>query len=464
MAIPTTVSVSDEPAETIVPSNRGGVERHGIDVIPVDERHGTSSQIGLMWSGVVLNVQVVVYGALLVGFGLNWWQCVAAIAIGNLTWVITGLCSLAGPAAGTTTFAINRVPFGRHGNRPIAFFNWIMQLGYEVLGLVLMTLAVTALLALVGLTPSTPATVAIALGLAVIQSILPIIGHAAITRVLRVLVVPFAALFLVLAWLTAAKLQITTMAPAGWTAFLGGIALAVSASGLGWTPNAADYSRYLRPDVSKRALVTAVAVGGALPQCLLMVLGVAVAMVVPAATDPISGLAGAYPVWFVAPYLVFLIVQMVTLNAVDLYSSGVTLQAIGLRIGRWQAVALDGAICALVGLMVVLSGSFSAFVGDFLLFMIVWFAPWAAIFVVDYVLGGGRYDVDVLSGRGPGFVWTGVAAQAAGMAAALLWLDTTVYTGPLAAASGIDLSAPAGLIVGGTTYYLAARDAPRVAV
>jgi len=463
MTIATPASVSDEPDGTIVPSNRGGVEKRGIDLIPVGERHGSPRQIGLMWSGVVLNVQVVVYGALLVGFGLNWWQCVAAIAIGNLTWVITGLCSLAGPAAGTTTFAINRVPFGGQGNRPIAFFNWIMQLGYEVLDLVLMTLAVTALLALGGITPSTPATVAIALGLAVIQSILPIIGHAAITRVLRTLVVPFAALFLVLAWLTAAKLQITAVAPAGWTAFLGGIALAISASGLGWTPNAADYSRYLRPDVSKRALVTAVSIGGALPQCLLMMLGVAVAMVVPAAADPISGLPGAYPIWFVAPYLVFLIVQMITLNAVDLYSSGVTLQAIGLRIGRWQAVALDGVICAVVGLMVVLSGSFSAFVGNFLLFMIVWFAPWAAIFVVDYALRRGRYDVDLLSGRGPGFVWAGVAAQAAGMAAALLWLDTTVYTGPLAAATGVDLSAPAGLVVGGAIYYLATRASRRAA-
>ena len=154
---------------------------------------------------------------------------------------------------------------------------------------------------------------------------------------------------------------------------------------------------------------------------------------------------------------------MITLNAVDLYSSGVTLQAIGLRIGRWQAVALDGVICAVVGLMVVLSGSFSAFVGNFLLFMIVWFAPWAAIFVVDYALRRGRYDVDLLSGRGPGFVWAGVAAQAAGMAAALLWLDTTVYTGPLAAATGVDLSAPAGLVVGGAIYYLATRASRRAA-
>jgi purine-cytosine permease-like protein len=321
-----------------------------------------------------------------------------------------------------------------------------------------MSLSATALFGLAGVHLSTPGAVALVLTLAVVQSVLPIVGHAAITKTLRLLVIPFTALFLVLAWLTAGKLHMTDVAPGSWAVFLGGIALAASGSGLGWCPNAADYSRYLRRDVSKTALVGWVFVGGALPQSLLMLLGVAVALVVPAATDPISGLPGAYPSWFVVPYLMFVIVQMVTLNAVDLYSSGVTLQAMGLRVGRWQAVAIDGVICAGVGLLVVLSGSFSAFLGNFLLFMIVWFVPWAGIFIVDYLLRRGHYDPVVLEGRGPGFVSRGIAAQAAGMIAALLWLNTTVFTGPLSAmAGGIDLSVPAGLGVGALGYYLLSR-------
>ena len=100
----------------------------------------------------MLNVQTLVYGALLVAFGLNAWQCVAAILIGNATWIVTGMCSLPGAAAGTTTFAVNRATLGRNGNRPIAFFNWIMQVGYEILDLVLMVLAAGALLQLAGCT------------------------------------------------------------------------------------------------------------------------------------------------------------------------------------------------------------------------------------------------------------------------------------------------------------------------
>ena len=445
--------------------DRSRVEKRGIDHVPADERRGSVVHLGAMWSGVVLNVQVVVYGALLVVFGLNPWQCVAAIALGSLTWIVTGLASLAGPAAGTTTFAINRAAFGRNGNRPIALFNWIMQIGYEVLDLVLMVLAASALLNLAGVHVGRPLRVALVLVLSVAQSLLPMIGHAAITRALHLLIAPFAAIFVILAWLTADRIHLHTGAPAGWAAFLGGVALAASGSGLGWTPNAADYSRYLPARTSKPRIVVAVALGGGVPQALLMLLGVGVAFVTPAASDPVSGLSGSYPTWFVVIFLLLLITQMGALNAVDLYSSGVTLQAAGLRIARWQAVALDGVICTAVTLAVVFSGDFNTYLSNFLLFMIVWFAPWTAIFVVDYFLRRGRYDTDSLATSGAGryrraggIHLPGVVAQLLGMAASLLWINTSVFVGPLAeAGNGIDLSVPAGLLVGAVVYGVLAR-------
>ncbi|WP_051179444.1 purine-cytosine permease family protein [Nocardia concava] len=442
----------DPPVTTTTQPVPRLVEQRGIDHIPEAERTGTVRRLGFMWSGVILNVQVVVYGTLLVAIGLNLWQALAAVAIGTATWVLTGLASLPGPAAGTTTFAVSRAAFGRNGMRPIAFCNWIMQIGYEVLDLVILVLAGSALLDLAGVHTSTGLKVALLVVFSIAQSLLPSLGHAAITRVLNLLVVPFAALFLVMAWLTADKWHVAVGHPAGWAAFLGGVALASSASGLGWTPNATDYSRYLPSRTSRRGIVAAVTLGGAIPQALLMVLGIGVAMLTQDATDPISGLPSVYPGWFLAPYLVLVIAQMISLNAIDLYSSGVTLQAIGLRIGRWQAVVLDGVICAIIGAIVVFSANFNTFVSNFLLFMIVWFAPWAAIYIVDYLLRRGRYRLE--SARG----WhlPGVLAQAAGMIAALLCIETTVFTGPIAKlCGGADLSVPAGLLVGGLTYYLA---------
>src|SRR5260221_2689341 len=60
-----------------------------------------------MWAGGVWTVEFVVYGGLaVVVFGLSFAQAVVIILIGNLFYVLTGLASLQGPRAGTTTFAI----------------------------------------------------------------------------------------------------------------------------------------------------------------------------------------------------------------------------------------------------------------------------------------------------------------------------------------------------------------------
>lgn len=450
-------TIDQDPAdEQISRSYQTGlqIEKRGVEYIPDAERHGKPWQLGGMWSGLVLNVLTVVYGSLLVTMGLNWWQALLAIVLGNLTWLIAGLVSVAGPAAGTTTFGVSQLLFGRHGVRPVAFFNWMMMLGFEVLDLVVMVLATNALLELAGIAVSPAGQVAIVAALSVIQAVLPLLGHSAITRVLRLLAVPFAVIFVLMAVLVAGDVELADSTPGSWALFLGGIALTASGSGLGWASTAADYSRYLPAATPRWRIVTAVTLGAGVPQMLLMALGVAIAIAMPDATDPVSGLSTVFPAWLVVIYLLLVIVQMVSLNGVDLYSSGVTLQALGVRLARWQAVLVDGVLCAVVGAAVVLSGSFYQFVSNFLLFMIVWFAPWAAVFLTDMALRRGRYpracDAVLQS-----FSLPGVAAQALGMVAATLCISTTLFVGPVAAAlGGADLSIFAGLFVGALTYVI----------
>jgi purine-cytosine permease-like protein len=448
----------DPPDECIGHSDhsplRFGIERRGIDYIPDSERHGRPWQLGAMWSGLVMNVLTVVYGTLLVAMGLNWWQALLAIVFGNLTWLIAGVVSIAGSAAGTTTFGVSQMIFGRTGVRPVAFFNWVMMLGYEVLDLVVMVLATNALLGLAGVEVSTAGQVVIVVALSLVQALLPLLGHAAITKVLRVLVIPFSAIFLVMAYLVADDIELTTGAPGSLALFLGGVALAASGSGLGWSSTAADYSRYLPADTSRVRIVAAVTLGAGIPQTLLMALGAAIALGMPDAVDPVSGLSTVFPAWLVVIYLLLVIVQMVSLNGVDLYSSGVTLQALGVRISRWQAVAVDGVLCGVVGAAVVLSGSFYQFVSTFLLFMIVWFAPWAGVFVTDLVRRRGRYP-RASEAAYQSFSWAGIVAQLFGMVAAALCINTTIFVGPVAAAlGGADLSVVAGVLIGAFSYLI----------
>ncbi len=226
-------------------------------------------------------------------------------------------------------------------------------------------------------------------------------------------------------------------------------ALVISAGGLGWSENANDYSRYLPPSASAKRIVLAVALGGAIPSVLLELLGAALATELPrAAKLSVAGLTAGFPSWFMVPYLTVAILQLFAINTLDLYSSGVTLQSLVPRL--------------------VFSERFYALLAAFLLFIIVWLAPWCAIYLTDSWLRRNRYDpASLLSTSGGlyyrrnGVHWPALIAQAAGMIAAALWLNAyPPYVGPLASRIGdplgSDLSVLAGFLVGGGLYWLLA--------
>jgi NCS1 family nucleobase:cation symporter-1 len=448
-------SVSDEPA----------FEQRGIDYIPESERRGTPMDLFWMWAGALFNVEYVVYGALIISFGLSFWQAALVIIIGNLSYLVAGVGSLQGPAAGTSVFTISRAPFGPRGARIVSVFNWMTQVGYETEGLALVVLAGLALFAKAGVGGSTGLKIALIVAAAAVQLVLPLFGHRAMLRILRMLVPPFVVLFILLAIFALPKAHLGAGSNANWETMMGALALILSAGGYGWVMNASDFSRYLPRDASRRRIVWSVALGGYIPSTLLSLLGAAVATAVATASDPISGLPHAFHGWFLIPYLLFVIVQLFAINSVDLYSSGLTLQALIPRIKRWQCVLLDTIVGGALTAVAIFSSGFYTFLQDFLLFMIIWIAPWVAIFITDWFMRRGTYDSrSLLSGRA-GIYWRnegvhipGVVAQLVGMAAAASWLDTTVWQGPLSTATNLaDFSVFMGAIFGGGVYYLLAR-------
>ena len=131
---------------------------------------------------------------------------------------------------------------------------------------------------------------------------------------------------------------------------------------------------------------------------------------------------------------------------------------------------IDTVVAGVLTAVTVFSSSFNTFITDFLLFMIVWIAPWVAINLVDWWLRRGRYDSRALLSARPGIYWrnggihvAGVVAQLVGMGAAASWLDTTVWQGPLSSATnGADFSVFMGALFGGGVYcLLARRSVPR---
>ncbi|MGH8917689.1 MAG: purine-cytosine permease family protein, partial [Actinomycetes bacterium] len=369
------------------------VEQRGIDHVPVDERWARPRDLCAMWAGSGLQFEYLVYGALLMTFGFTFAQAIALIVIGNVSYLFLGLCSLQGPGAGTTVFTISRAGWGPNGARLIAFFNWITQIGFESEGLILVVLAAEALTAKAGYHTGTGLKVVFIVAAALVQSVLPLLGHATVVKTLRALTVPFVIFFVLLASLTLGHARFGAVHHgASWQLFLVGLAFTITLSGLGWVENGNDYSRYLPTDASPRAIVGYVFVGGAVPEILVMSLGAAVATFVPTAGgNPISDFPHAFPGWFLVPFLIVTMIQLFGINSLDLYSSGVTLQALGLSVRRWQAVLVDTVLAGGVTTYAVFSSSFSKLLEDFVAVVIVWIAPWMAIFLVDWVLRGRRY-------------------------------------------------------------------------
>jgi NCS1 nucleoside transporter family len=456
---PTTVPVEAPP----------GVESHGIDLIPQSERRGRPRDLFGMWLGGNLNVFYVVNGAVVISMGLSFAQSLLAIIVGNLAFLAVGFTSMQGPRTGTSTFAVSRASYGPNGGRFLALFNWVTCVGFEASGLALVVLAALAICSRAGAGESTWLKVILILAASAIQAVLPLLGHRAILLTQRRLAWLSTVLFILMAILVAPKVHLGHLAHgSGWAPVTWAIALVVSGGGLSWANTGSDYSRYLASASSARQVFWFSAAGGFLPATLLEILGSAVASATGSASDPIGGIPAVLPGWVSVPYLLFAILTLLAVNTLNLYSSGLTLQAAGLRLARWQCVLVDTAICTALCFLVIFSNKFSTYYSDFLGILIIWLCPWFAIYAVDALLRRQRYDAQSLVDtsrrsrywRNGGFFLPGVIAQVLGMAAAAMWISATAFQGPLSAAvGGSDFSVFTGLGVGGLVYWLLARRA-----
>ena len=465
------------------------VEQHGIDYIPVSERWATPKDIFGMWAGASVNIEYFIYGAILMTFGLTFLQVLAVIILGNLSYFLLGLCSLQGPQTGTTVFAINRASYGPNGSRPISFFNWITQIGFEVEGLILIVGAGLVLMIKAGFLPGDPAKVALVIAAVLLQGVVPFLGHATIVKTLRMLIIPFVILFAVMLAFAIPHANLHVVKTSGdWQGFLEALAFTIALSGLGWTECGNDYTRYCPPDTSKKGIVGWVFLGTAVPQILIMTLGAVVGTFVLKVGTGAGGFlpfatTHAIPAWFVVIFLLFAVVQLLAINSLDMYSSGVTLQAIGIPVKRYQAVLIDCAVALAITMWAIFSGSFTEYLSDFVDVVIVWIAPWAAIFLVDWALRRYRYvpselqktDRSSLYWGSGGVFWPAIIAQVLGMFAAISglyvnpayyfsipeWLNEVTDHTQDSYHYGADFSVFLGMAVGALVYLILASRAVR---
>jgi len=145
------------------------------------------------------HVESLFYGTLIMTFGLTVTQAILAIIVGNLFYALLGLASLQGTKTGTTAFMVSRAPFGQNGNRLVALFNWATQVGFEIEGIYFVVATVILLFSLHGSKLGGQAKIVVIIVAALIQMIVPLLGHPTISKILLYLAYVFIVFFAVLA-------------------------------------------------------------------------------------------------------------------------------------------------------------------------------------------------------------------------------------------------------------------------
>jgi purine-cytosine permease-like protein len=214
------------------------------------------------------------------------------------------------------------------------------------------------------------------------------------------------------------------------------------------------------------------ALGGFVPAVALGIIGVVAGTSVDM-TDPQTSLRDIVPGWFYPVFLAVVVVGSITTNVLTTYSSGLCLQALGVRLRRSQSVLIDGVIGgAITYYALFVADDFLTTLSRWLELSVAVLGPLVAVYATDIVLRRNRYDGLGLNDESPsspywytsGFRFAGATALVLGIVSAGLCLHTASWEGPVAAAlGGADLSVLAGPAVAAIAYTVLVRATSRTA-
>jgi purine-cytosine permease-like protein len=305
---------------------------------------------------------------------------------------------------------LSRAAFGVTGNALPTFLSWVLLVGWETVLVSLASLGTATVFDELGWGGGDGVKVLGFLVTAVLVVGAGILGFDVIMRLQTwitlatlVLTVGFIALTLdEVSW------DKVSGAPSGSTqAFIGALALVATGFGVGWANTAADYSRYLPRAASSRGVFGWTTVGGAAAPIVLTVFGIMLALSSSdlsdaISADPIGALTTLLPTWYLVPFFVVAVLGLVGGAVLDIYSSGLALLTLGVKVRRPVAAAIDGVIMCLGAIYVVFIAD--DFIGPFQGFLItvgVPIAAWAGVFVADLMLRKGPYaDAELYDPRG----------------------------------------------------------------
>jgi purine-cytosine permease-like protein len=305
---------------------------------------------------------------------------------------------------------LSRAAFGVKGNLLPGFLSYFVVVGWET---VLVSLATLATGTVLERATSIDRNISLAIGFLIAASLTifgGVLGHSVIMKLQRLITGITVAATLTYIVLTLDEINWDSVfaIKAGSTAgLIGAIIFAITGIGLGWVNCAADYSRYLPRSTSSKSVFGWTVLGASIVPIALVIYGSALSgsskeLSDAIAMDPIGALTQLLPTWFLIPFALFAILGLVGGAILNLYSSGLTLISIGVKVKRPVAAGIDGTIMFFGTIYIVWFATdfFAPFQG-FLITLGVPVAVWSAIFVADVVLRKRDYvEADLFSETG----------------------------------------------------------------
>ncbi|MGW9627459.1 purine-cytosine permease family protein [Microbacterium sp. NPDC055521] len=401
------------------------IERAGIEIIPESQR--TAKPRDLFWPWFAANVSVfgMSYGSFVLGFGISFWQATLVSIIGIVvSFLLCGLIAIAGKRGSAPTMVLSRAAFGVHGQKVPGIVSWLTSIGWETFLAIMAVLATATVITQLGGPGDSVALKIIAtIVVAALVVVASVLGYHTIMKMQSVLTWVTGAVTILYIILASSRIDlgaVMSLPDGSVGAVIGALVMVMTGFGLGWINIAADWSRYQKRTASDGAIVFWNTFGGAVAPVILVIFGLLLGGSDPklmdaVGADPIGALASILPIWVLVPFLLTAVLALVSGAVLGIYSSGLTLISLGIRIARPAAAGVDGVILTLGTIYVVF---FAAdFLGPFQSFLItlgVPLAAWAGILIADILRRRRDYDEAALfdsNGRYGAWDWTSIGTM-----------------------------------------------------
>ncbi|AJT62718.3 hypothetical protein T261_1030 [Streptomyces lydicus] len=426
------------------------VERHGIQPVPESNRYGKPRRLFTVWFAPNLTMSGVFAGTVGISLGLDFWTAFTAMMLGTLVGALPAayLCTW-GSRTGTGQLPLSRLAFGSGVTLP-GVTQWLSSIAWDALiGL----FGGEALAELLGWPFWLGALVVLLL-----QGAVGVFGYEALHQLQIWMTFVLGAAFLVIGVKLLSGVPLPVSGSLHGADRVGAFVLTSTISlslAISWAPYASDFSRYLPRTTSRPRMFWFALLGMVLSYAWVQTLGLWGAKLFTDRTAAgVHGLLGGGALG--AFGLLAIAAAAVCSNAMNDYSGSLALQAAGVRIPRPLAAGTAAGLGFLLVLWMHAADTTARF-QNVLLFVGYWIPGFVGVVIIDAWLRararkGAPIDIAAEFAR-PQPWWPAVAAFVAAFAAAVPFMNTSLFVGPIATAlHGADLAYYVAFVVAVAVY------------